>query len=400
VLADRPALPRAGAAEEGVVKFLPLVWAGLWRRPVRSILTGVCILIAFVLLGLLQGVNAGFARAIANAHRELLVTRTRVRGGAPMPISAMAKIQALPGVKEVAPRAYFMGSYQDPNLRNSIVAIATDPGVFFSVLPGIKVEPRYVRAMQSHRDGIVLARDLLNLRGWKVGQRITVRSSTLKTDGSSDWSFDIVGVFDTPLAPGPASFGVINYAYFDQYRVDNRGTAELFYVHIANPDRGIAMSAAIDRIFANSPHESRTRSQQVSAELQAKQMGDVQLFTNAIMGAVLFTLAFLTGNTLRQSLEDRRREFAVLKTVGYSGGAVLGLAYAEALSLYLPPAALGLLIARLLAPLARADIGNVLVSPTVVSLGLACAACLAFIGTAIPAANLARTSIAAALGKG
>jgi putative ABC transport system permease protein len=400
VLADRPALPRAGAAEEGVVKFLPLVWAGLWRRPVRSILTGVCILIAFVLLGLLQGVNAGFARAIANAHRELLVTRTRVRGGAPMPISAMAKIQALPGVKEVAPRAYFMGSYQDPNLRNSIVAIATDPGVFFSVLPGIKVEPRYVRAMQSHRDGIVLARDLLNLRGWKVGQRITVRSSTLKTDGSSDWSFDIVGVFDTPLAPGPASFGVINYAYFDQYRVDNRGTAELFYVHIANPDRGIAMSAAIDRIFANSPHESRTRSQQVSAELQAKQMGDVQLFTNAIMGAVLFTLAFLTGNTLRQSLEDRRREFAVLQTVGYSGGAVLGLAYAEALSLYLPPAALGLLIARLLAPLARADIGNVLVSPTVVSLGLACAACLAFIGTAIPAANLARTSIAAALGKG
>jgi putative ABC transport system permease protein len=400
VLADRPALPRAGAAEEGVVKFLPLVWAGLWRRPVRSILTGVCILIAFVLLGLLQGVNAGFARAIANAHRELLVTRTRVRGGAPMPISAMAKIQALPGVKEVAPRAYFMGSYQDPNLRNSIVAIATDPGVFFSVLPGIKVEPRYVRAMQSHRDGIVLARDLLNLRGWKVGQRITVRSSTLKTDGSSDWSFDIVGVFDTPLAPGPASFGVINYAYFDQYRLDNRGTAELFYVHIANPDRGIAMSAAIDRIFANSPHESRTRSQQVSAELQAKQMGDVQLFTNAIMGAVLFTLAFLTGNTLRQSLEDRRREFAVLQTVGYSGGAVLGLAYAEALSLYLPPAALGLLIARLLAPLARADIGNVLVSPTVVSLGLACAACLAFIGTAIPAANLARTSIAAALGKG
>lgn len=382
------------------MKFLPLVWAGLWRRPVRSILTAVCILIAFVLLGLLQGVNAGFARAIADAHREILVTRARVRGGAPMPISAMAKIQALPGVKEVAPRAYFMGSYQDPNVRNSIVALATEPGIFFSILPGIKVEPRYVQAMQSQRDGIVLARDLLEQRGWKVGQRITVHSSTLKTDGNSDWSFEIVGVFDTPQAAGPAYFGVINYGYLDEYRVDDRGTAEIFYVRIADPERAIAMSAAIDRIFANSAHESRTRSQQESAEVRAKQMGDVEFFTDAIMGAVLFTLAFLTGNTLRQSFQDRTREFAVLKTTGYSGAAILGMAYAEALLLYLPPAALGLLIARLLAPLAREDIGNILVSPTVAALGLACAAGLAFIGTAIPASNLARTSIAAALGKG
>jgi len=43
------------------------------------------------------------------------------------------------------------------------------------------------------------------------------------------------------------------------------------------------------------------------AELQAKQMGDVETFTDAIMGAVLFTLAFLTGNTLRLALKERTR---------------------------------------------------------------------------------------------
>src|SRR6267378_2468188 len=61
----------------------------------------MCIAIAFLLLGLLEGVNAGFAKAIADAHRDFLVTNTRVRGGALMPISAMAKIQSIPGVKEV-----------------------------------------------------------------------------------------------------------------------------------------------------------------------------------------------------------------------------------------------------------------------------------------------------------
>jgi len=43
------------------------------------------------------------------------------------------------------------------------------------------------------------------------------------------------------------------------------------------------------------------------AELQAKQMSDVEPFTDAIMGAVLFTLALLTGNTLRLALKERTR---------------------------------------------------------------------------------------------
>ena len=91
------------------MKFLPLVWAGLWRRPARTILTGLCIAIAFLLLGLLDGVNAGFAKAIADAHQDLLVTSTRVRGGGQMPISAMATIQSIPGVKEIAPTCVFHG---------------------------------------------------------------------------------------------------------------------------------------------------------------------------------------------------------------------------------------------------------------------------------------------------
>lgn len=382
------------------MKFLPLVWAGMWRRPVRSILTAICIAIAFVLLGLLEGVNAGFARAIADAHREFLITNTRVRGGAPMPISAMGRIQTLPGVREVAPRAYFIGTYRDPGIKNSVVAIATLPDVFFRQLPDVRVDPGDITALRNDRDGMLVTHSLLDQWGWKVGQTITVHSATPKTDGSTDWTFHIVGMFDLPQGASPAYFGVINYAYFDEYRVENRGTAEIFYVQIADPNRAVAMSAAIDRIFANSPHESRTRSRQARAEAQARQMGDVELFTHAIIGAVLFTLAFLTGNTLRQALQDRAREFAVLGAVGYSGGRILGLAYAEALLLYLPPALLGLLVARLLAPLAREQIGTILVSPGVAVAGLICAACLALAGAAIPAANLVRTPIADALGKG
>lgn len=210
------------------LKFLPLIWVGLWRRPVRSALTAICIVIAFVLLGLLEGVNAGFAGAIANAHREVLVTRTRVRGGSPMPISAMGQILGLPGVKEVAPRAYFMGGYREPGVRNSVAAIATYPEVFFR-MTGWRAD---AAALRANRTGMLVTPGLLKQWGWKVGDTITLNSSTLKTDGSSDWTFTIIGTFDAP-----DNFGVINYDYLDEARAKDRGTAELFYVIISDPDK-------------------------------------------------------------------------------------------------------------------------------------------------------------------
>jgi len=381
------------------VKFFPLVWAGLWRRPTRTILTAFSIVIAFVLLGLLAGVNAGFAKSIADAHRDFLVTGTRVRGGAPMPIATMAKIQSLPGVKEVAPRAYFTGVYRELGQRNMAAAIATQPELFFRMQPRLVVSRKDLDALRDDRAGMVATPAMLEWFGWKVGETVILRSPTPKTDGTSLWTFHIIGTIGTPPVGPPSYFGVINYDYFDEYRVQDRGTAEIFYVRIADPTKAVAMSAAIDQIFANSPHETRTRSQQARAELQAKQMGDVRFFTNAIMGAVLFTLAFLTGNTLRQALQERAREFAVLRALGYSSRRVLALAYSEALLLYLPAAVLGLVIAYLAAPLAREDIGRIVVSPGVAAAGLLCAALLAFLGAALPASNVARLPIPAALGK-
>ncbi len=375
------------------MKFMPLVWSGLWRKPVRTVLTAGSIVIAFVLLGLLQGANTGFDRAIAAANRNFLVTGTRVRGGANMPVAAIPKILNVPGVKAVAPRAYFMEDDQRSK-ENYLAAIATEPDMFFRMLSMAKVDEKDLQAMRRTRTGMLATPELLTLFKWKVGDTVTVRSRTLQTNGNPDWIFSIVGTF---TMPNETYFGVINYDYLDASRATDRGTAEIFYVEIQDPTRAIATASAIDRIFANSSHESRTRSQQERAEARARQMGDVKLFTNAILGAVLFTLAFLTGNTLRQSLQDRSREFAVLKVLGFSGNRVFGLAFVEALLLYLPPALLGLGLARLLAPHWQEGFGAIVVSAGVVVAGLSCAVILAFVGAALPAWTLMRRPIAGAL---
>ncbi len=385
------------------MKLFPLVWAGLWRRPTRSVLTALCILIAFVLLGLLQGVNTAFERSIANAHRDLLTTRTRLRGGAPMPVSAREQIAHVPGVLEVAPRAYFMGYFGEHTASHLMAALATEPELFFRLRPAFTVSDPALAGMRTHRNGLIATTLMLQYYHWKVGDTVTLQSPTLKADGTSDWPFLIVGSFETKVRPGTAYLTLINYAYFDESRAQDRGTAEIFYERIADPEKSVATAAAIDRIFANSSHESLTQSDQDRAQYQAKQMGDVKFFTDAIMAAVLFTLAFLTGNTLRQSIQERTHEFAVLKACGYSDVSVLLLAFAEALLLYIPPALLGLAAAWLMAPHLREDLGASIAPPVISSgvavAGLICAALLALVGAALPSVRLARLPIPAALGR-
>ncbi|HXR90663.1 MAG TPA: hypothetical protein VN750_10310 [Steroidobacteraceae bacterium] len=40
------------------MKYAPLIWSALWRKPADAVLTWLTVTVAFVLLGLMLGVNA------------------------------------------------------------------------------------------------------------------------------------------------------------------------------------------------------------------------------------------------------------------------------------------------------------------------------------------------------
>jgi putative ABC transport system permease protein len=376
------------------VKLLPLVWAGIWRKPARSIFTALSIAVAFLLIGLLQGVNAGFAQAIAAARRDFLTTDARVRGSPPMPIAMMEQIRNVPGVVEVVQRDYFLGIHRPPY---DVAALATEPRRFFALRPALTVEPQYVDEMERVRIGLLATPALMKMYDWKIGDAVTLRSRVLRLDGSGDWAFNIVGTFDSKDDPNTAALAVINYSYLDEARAANRGSVERFYVRIADPMRSVATAAAIDRLFANSSHETRTRSDQERAEATATQMGDVAFFTNAILGAVLFTLLLLTGNTMRQSLHERIPEFGVLKAVGFSSVKCFALALAEAVGIYLLAALIGLALAAALAPLGREIATSIAVSADVVVRAMGLALVLSLLSVVLPSWRVYRLSVVQAL---
>jgi putative ABC transport system permease protein len=114
---------------------------------------------------------------------------------------------------------------------------------------------------------------------------------------------------------------------------------------VEDPDRADEVSGAIDALFANSAHETKTQTERAFAQGFARQFGDIGLIVTAVLGAVFFTILVLTGNTMAQAVRERVPELAILKTLGFSDVATLGLVVAEALVLTLIGGLLGLALA-------------------------------------------------------
>jgi putative ABC transport system permease protein len=379
------------------MRYLILVWAGLWRKKARSILTMLSIVVAFLLFGLLQGINQGMNHVFQSLNVDRLYIQSRISMSDGLPLSYLERIKSVPGVRAVTHWSYFGGFFQ--TAQNSLPVFAIDAATQFSVYPKIKISNDQVAAMQSTRTGAIISAEMAAKHGWKIGDTIPLQTSIwTKKDGSDTYPVDVVGIMDIS-AYNAGSFPAfyINYEYLDEARAFGQGSVLYYIVSIVDPRRGSDIAAAIDTLFANSSNETTTQTEQVFAQSQIKQIGDINLIANSIVGAAFFTLLFLTGNTMMQSLRERIPEFAVLKTVGYSDNKVLTLVLFEALVLCVVAGAIGLALARLAFGFMGSLFGALSPSVPVLEMGLAIAILLAVVSGLPPAWRSTRINIVDAL---
>jgi putative ABC transport system permease protein len=378
------------------VKFFPLVWSSLWRKKARTIFTLLSIIIAFLLFGLLQGVNAWLNAFGTGSNANRLYVVSRVSQVQPLPSAYLHQIEALPGIRQSTYIAGISGFYQEKS--NNLLALATDVQKFFDLYPDWKIAPEQLAAMSRTRAGAIVAAPLMRAFGWKIGDRLPLRTSVMKQDGSADWDFEIVGTYDVPTSPAEANRILVNYAYFDEARRLERGTAWAFVVAVDDPTRSAQICAAVDALFVNSAHETVTQDEKAYVQGQLRELGDVSLMANAIVAAVLFTLLFLTGNTMMQSVRERTPELAILKTVGFSDRSVTVLVLTESVLLCVLAASLGLVAAAALFPVTAAlGIAGAALPIRVVALGLVIAVGLALASGLPPAWRAQRLVIVDAL---
>jgi putative ABC transport system permease protein len=380
------------------MKYLPLIWAGLWRKRARTVLTLLCVVVAFALFGLLHGFTAALGGIIDAMSDTRLRIMSRVNITQPLPLAHRARIETVPGVEGVSYYNFFAGYFQEPG--NNVQTGAIDVETLDAIYPEIELDAAYVEAMKRTRNGALVGEDLAAERGWKVGDRIPLGSAIWRRkDGAESWDFEVVGSYRSPSGKVPTSELWINYDYFDEARSAANGTVTLYFVKINESDRAAEIAERIDALFANSTSETQSQSEKDWLRAQIAQIGDIGFFVNAIIGAVMFALLFVTGNTMMQSVRERVPELAVLKTYGFSNFAVLCLVLAESLVLCCVAAALGIGIAAVISPPIYRELGagGLDLPLSVVAAGLGLAAAFAVVSALVPAVRAQRLSIVDAL---
>ena len=341
------------------MKYLPLLWAGLFRKKTRTLLTLASIVVAFLLFGLLQAVQMAFESGADAADAKRLLTTARYSIIEPLPIAYLKRIEQVPGVVGVAYADWFGAKYQ--NESNAFPVFAVDPERYLAMYPEFTIAPAQREAFAKTRTGAVAGVRLVERFGWKIGQPLPISSEIhAKQDGDLNWQFDLVGVMDAedPAVRGNTDVVLINVAYFDEARQFGRGKTGWYIERIADSGQAKEISTAIDTLFMNSPDETKTQPEKEFAIGFAKQIGDIGALVTRILIAVFFTILILTGNTLAQSIRERIPELAILKTLGFSDGKVTALVVAEAVLMLVLGGAIGMAAATALMPVVNGGTGG------------------------------------------
>ena len=377
------------------MKYLELVWFGIWRKPGRTMLIFLQVAVAFALFGVLQGLKTGVDHAISETRADLLLVYSSLSMGDPLPLATLDQIKTVPGVRVAVPVDLLGGTYQKPTQYVPMVAISPDRDWTSAFTYDIR--PGYLAAFQESRTAALASEEIASKYGWKVGDRIPLETTTVQIDGSMVWTFDIVGFFHDSDIGGGTEKILIQYPYLDAARLTRKSTVNHINVAVQVPGMAVAVADEIDRRFANSANETRTQSLRELAQLNMQSIGDLNFLVRTVVAAALVALLFATATMMMQSLRERTPELAVLKTLGFTDRAVFLLILTEATMVCTTAAIFGLALAMIAFPFASKVVPGLAMPPIVVGLGIALAVVVGLVSAAVPAMRAAQIKIAAAL---
>src|SRR5215471_6740039 len=338
------------------MKFRMLIFANLFRKKIRLILTLGSFAVALFLFAFLAVVKDAFNRGadVAGADRLITINRTSIINL--IPLSYRDKILRIPGVKSVTHNNWFGGVYQDE--KNFFPQFVIDPETQRQVFPELVVPDDQWASFLKDRQGAVVGAKTAKRFGWKIGDRVPIKTTLY---GGGSWEFNIDAIYHGTRTQDDETQFWFQWDYFEE-RIPAavKGQIGWYVIRIAHPEDAPRIAKAIDADFANSPNETKTEAESAFAANWVKQFGNIQFLIVTIGAVVFFTLLLVTGNTMAISVRERTSELAVLKAIGYSDRTVLFFVLAESLVIALFGGLLGLLLAVLATPVLASALASML----------------------------------------
>jgi len=380
------------------MKFRRLIFANLFRKKIRLLLTVGSFAIALVLFTFLAVVNSAFNRGVDIAGADRLIVVNRIGLIQVMPISYGDRLRAIPGVKYVTQDHWFGGVYQDE--KKFFPQFTIDVENHRKVYPEFIIPDNQWNNFVKDQQGAIAGATTAKRFGWKVGDRIPIKNALY--GATKTWEFNLDGIYHTEKPDGDQSQFWFHYKNFDEnVPAIVKSTAGWYILKLNSPDDAARVAKTIDAMFANSSAETKTETESAFAAGFAKQFGNIEFLILTIGTVVFFTLLLVTGNTMAISVRERTAELAVLKAIGVTDRTVLFLVLFEAMLIAFIGGMIGLLLAWLAIPVISVALTGLLppllLSKAMLSAGLLFAIFVGMVSGLLPGIGAMRMRVVNAL---
>ena len=138
------------------MKYLALILSNLKRHKLRTVLTMLSILVAFLLFGYLAAIRTAFTAGIDVADLDRLIVRHKVSLVNLLPAAYEQRMERIEGVQEALGQTWFGGYYQEQ--RNQFAQMPVKPDEFIDMYPEFqrdyeKHQKRFEHPQDNHWSG-------------------------------------------------------------------------------------------------------------------------------------------------------------------------------------------------------------------------------------------------------
>jgi len=322
------------------MRILKLIFRNVSRHKLRSALTILGIAMAVMFFGVLRTVvDAWYAGVDASANNRL-ITRHAVSFIFPLPYSYRDQIARVPGVSRVTFASWFQGVYIDQN--QFFARMAVDAETFFDGYPEFKVEPDQLAAFKKERNACILGEKTARDYKLKIGDVMPVEGDIYP----GKYEFVVRGIYKPRDERIDATQMLFHWQYIDerlrQEQPDRAGNVGWYIITINEPGKAAQISQTIDALFANSRAETKSETEAAFQQSFVSMSGAIITAMNFVSYVIIGVILLVLANTMVMTARERIREYAVLKTLGFTTVHIVGLIAGESLCISLLGGAIGI----------------------------------------------------------
>ena len=322
------------------MSMLKLIAKNSFRHTLRVILTIIGISIAVLAFGLLRTVVTAWSAGVAASSPNRLVTRQAISFIFTLPYAYKDKIATIPGIDQVSYFNWFGGTYIDKN--QFFARVACDPETLFKVYPEYQLSPNEKAKFLSERNACIVGNETAKRYNLKIGDIMNIDGDIYP----GKWQFVVRGIYTPRTKSDDATQMFFHWNYLNErMKADYPNRADeigWYVIRIKDAGASATISQRIDNLFKNSRAETKSETegqfQQGFVASSGAIIGAINIMSYLIIGIILLVLC----NTMIMSARERTREYAVLKTLGFTGKHLFTFIAGEALIISCIGALIGL----------------------------------------------------------